>query len=68
MSVYTEEQAAAVRRMAEHAAELPTCGLTPGEEALMGRYLDAHGDPTEWDTDTAALWVTVHNDLIGGAL
>lgn len=67
MAEYTQEQAAAVRRMAEHAAELPLCEPVSGEVALMGRYLDEHGDPSEWDAGTAAEYEAEHRDLMGGA-
>jgi hypothetical protein len=67
MAEYSREQVAASRRMAEHAAELPVCRPVPGEKALMGKYLDAHGDPSEWSQATAKAYVDEHNELMGGA-
>ncbi|RPE34973.1 hypothetical protein [Kitasatospora cineracea] len=35
------------------AAALPVRLPLAGEIALMGRFMDDHGDPSEWSQDTA---------------
>ncbi|MCG6493384.1 hypothetical protein [Kitasatospora sp. A2-31] len=54
MATLSEPQQAAVRRMAEHSAELPVRRRMPGEQALMSRFMDEHGDPAEWSDAVVA--------------
>jgi hypothetical protein len=53
--------------MAEHAAELPVRGPVPGEDALVDRWQDDHGDPSGWSQKTVDEYVTEHNKLTGSA-
>lgn len=62
--------------MAEYTAEERARAVAAGEDwleagdpeiALMSRFLDDHGDPSEWTEDIARQYETEHNELMGGA-
>jgi hypothetical protein len=63
MAEYSQaEQAAAV------AAGVDWLEAGSPEIQLMGRFLDDHGDPSEWSQATADLYEAEHARLMGGAL
>ncbi|WBP89476.1 hypothetical protein [Kitasatospora cathayae] len=51
MAEYSQAQEAALRRMAEHAAELPVRRPVPGEAALTAQWQDDHGDLDSWSEE-----------------
>ncbi|MFJ9771136.1 hypothetical protein ACIRVF_07825 [Kitasatospora sp. NPDC101157] len=59
--------------MTEYSPEERSPALAAGENwsetdpelLLMGRFIDDHGDPSEWSQATAALYVAEHNKLMG---
>jgi hypothetical protein len=63
MAKYSQAQEAALRRMAEHAAELPVREPVPGEDALVDRWQDDHGAPSGWSQATVDEYVAEHNKL-----
>lgn len=62
MAEYSPEEKA---RAAAAGADWLESGLNP-EIQLMNRFLDDHGDPSEWTEDVAHQYEAEHSRLMGG--